>query len=228
MKAIILAAGKGTRLLPLTEQIPKPLITIAGLPIIDRIFQSLPEEIDEVILVEEYLKEKIRNYIGDSFYNHKVRHIDQTDKKGTYGALLSAKSLLDNEERFLILNGDDIHDKNELKKYLSYPRSLGIQYMNMPNYYSMHLDEEGYVNGFSSQTEEEKKKSVLIGTGAYVIDTKIFDHPGIIVYGGEYGLPQTVLAQKELYPIKGIITEKWITINSLSDIERAEKYFSNI
>ena len=45
MKAVILAAGKGNRLLPLTEHTPKPLIEIAGTPIIDRIFQSLPDEI---------------------------------------------------------------------------------------------------------------------------------------------------------------------------------------
>src|SRR3989344_805730 len=227
MKAIILAAGKGTRLLPLTEKIPKPLIEIAGIPVIDRIFQSLPNDIDEVIIIVEHLKEKIVNHVGDVFFNRKIKFVDQGEKKGTFGALLSARHLISENEKFLVLNGDDLHDKEELNQYLKYPRSLGVQYMNMPNYYSVRLGTNNLVDGFSPQTEEEKNGQVLVATGVYVIDSNIFKHPGIVVYGGEYGLPQTILAQKDIYSIIGVITEKWIPINSFIDIEKAEKILLN-
>jgi len=228
MKAIILAAGKGTRLLPLTEQTPKPLIGIANIPIINRIFQSLPDEIDEVIVVVEHLKEKIINHVGDNFFNRKVVCVNQGARKGTFGALLSAEHLLAENERFLVLNGDDLHHKNELEQYLKNPRSLGVQYMNMPNYYSVHLGENNIVHGFSPQTEEEKKGKVLVATGVYVIDSNIFKHQGVVVYGGEYGLPQTILAQKDDYPITGVITSKWIPINSFADMEKAEKILKKL
>ncbi|MDO8260742.1 MAG: hypothetical protein Q7T50_04590, partial [Candidatus Magasanikbacteria bacterium] len=166
-------------------------------------------------------------YLGESFYNKKVIYAKQTEKKGTFGALLSAKKFLKKDERFLVLNGDDINDKEELKKYLEYPRSFGVQKMHMPNYYSIGIDRNKYIEGFRTQTDEEKLSVAFIATGVYVIDTNIFDHPGIVVYGGEYGLPQTILAQKDLYPIKSITTKKWMPINSFEDMKRAENYFKN-
>ena len=223
MKVIILAAGLGTRLLPLTETIPKPLIKISGITIIDRIFQSLPNEIEEVIIIVEHLKEKIKNHVGEKFYNRKVTYVNQGNKRGTFGALLSAKDILLKDERFLVLNGDDIHDKQELENYLKHPRSLGVQKMILPNYYAVQLDQNKYVSDFSPQSNEEKKYGTLIATGAYVIDSNIFEHPGIVVYGGEYGLPQTILAQKDKYPIMAITTLKWRPINFISDIEKTEK-----
>ena len=102
MKVIILAAGQGTRLLPITLETPKPLIEIAGRPIIDRIFQSLPDSIDEAIIVVEHLKEKIISHLGESFNGMKVRYVDQINKKGTFAALLSAKDLLEENNQHLV------------------------------------------------------------------------------------------------------------------------------
>ena len=227
MKAIILAAGKGNRLSPLTEHTPKPLINISGKPVIDRIFQSLPDEIDEVIIVVEHLKEKIKSHVGDNFYGHKVTYVDQISMRGTFGALLSARPFIAPNERFLVLNGDDLHEKTELEKYLEYPRSFGLQKMKMENYHSVHIDKDNYIIGFYSQTEKEKIDGTLIATGAYLTDTNVFKHEGIALRDGEHGLPQTLLAQKNIYPIKAVITEKWIPINSFEDIEKVEFHFKN-
>ncbi|MEY4602413.1 MAG: hypothetical protein RL292_354, partial [Candidatus Parcubacteria bacterium] len=151
MKAIILAAGKGNRLKPLTDTTPKPLIAINNIPIIDRLFNSLPDEIDEVIIVVEHLKEKIKEHVGDFFYSKKVFYADQIDMKGTFGALLSAKDLLSTGERFLIVNGDDIYTKEELQMHLNHKRSFGIQKLMMPGYHSIHIDTDGYIDGFYPQ-----------------------------------------------------------------------------
>lgn len=219
MKAVILAAGVGSRLHPITLETPKPLIEVAGKPIINRILESLPDEIDEVIMVVEHLKEKIKNHLGTESAGKKISYTDQDEMKGTYGALLSAKNFL--TEEFLVLNGDDLHEKGELSKFITSGRAFGLQKMIMPNYYSMQINRD-FVEGFRPQTDEEKSMGALIATGVYKLDPKIFDHPGVIVSGGEYGLPQTILAQKSDFPIRAIITEKWIPINSFADLERAQ------
>lgn len=221
MKAVILSAGKGTRLRPITLEIPKSLISIAGKPIIERIFESLPDEISEVIIVVDYLKDKIKAHLKENFYGKSVLYVDQAEKKGTFGALLSAQQLLERDERFLVLNGDDLHNKDELNEYLRYPRSLGVQKMKMPNYYNVVVNSLGYVDGFKAQSDKEKQCEVLVATGAYVVDENIFRHPGVMVQGGEYGLPQTILEQKEIYPIKAVITKNWIPINTFDDMEKA-------
>ncbi|MSU45219.1 MAG: nucleotidyltransferase family protein [Candidatus Zambryskibacteria bacterium] len=228
MKVIILAGGKGNRLMPITENLPKPLIKIGGSPIIDRIFKSLPDEITEVIIIVDHLKEKIKSYVGNNFYNYPVTYIDQLSTRGTFGALLSARDFLSPNERFLVINGDDIHNKNELTKYLSFNRSFGIQKMNMPNYHSIHLTEQNLLEGFYGQNENEEKNGALIANGVYVIDTNIFEHPGVILRDGESGLPHTILAQKDQFPVVGVETHEWIPINSFDDIERAEKKLANV
>ncbi|TSC55275.1 MAG: nucleotidyl transferase [Parcubacteria group bacterium Greene0416_79] len=70
MKAIILAAGEGKRMLPLTRSVPKPLLRIKNKTILDYIFAALPEEIDHVVIVVGYLKKKIQEHIvGDDMAN---------------------------------------------------------------------------------------------------------------------------------------------------------------
>jgi NDP-sugar pyrophosphorylase family protein len=223
MKAVILAAGEGTRLRPLTLETPKPLILIKGRPILERIIESLPEEIDEVIMVVGHLKDKIQAHLGTSFLGKKISYVEQGKIKGTFGALFSAKDLLTSNERFLVLNADDLHNQNELRGFLKYPRAFGVQKMIMPNYYSVIISGDGYIEGFRAQTEEEKASGTQIATGVYLLDTQIFEHPGVSISGGEYGLPQTILAQKETHPITALPTTSWLPVNSFEDIESAEK-----
>lgn len=227
MKVVILAAGEGSRLLPLTLEIPKPLIPIQNKLIIERIFEALPGEIDEVVMVVEYLKDKLKSHLGENFQGRKVTYVDQGESKGTYGALLSAKHLFKRGERFLVLNGDDMHSKEELSVFMSVERGLGIQKMCMPNYYQTLVSPDGFVAGFRQQTAEEKIEGAWVATGVYLIDSSIFDHSGVLVNGGELGLPQTIMAQRELYPIKAIRMTGWVPVNSFSDIEKANKLFEN-
>ncbi len=226
MKAVILAAGRGTRLQPLTLETPKLLIEVAGKKIIDRIIDSLPDVINEAIIIVDHLKEAIQQYAIDTHI--KLTFVEQGDKRGTFGALLSAKENLKGESRFLVLNGDDINDKEELALHLLFPRSFGIQRMHMPNYYSMQVTDTGFISGWQPQTEEEKNSDAFIATGVYILDPQIFDHPGVVVFNGEYGLPQTILEQKETNPIKAVITTKWQPINTFEDLKRAEDYFHSL
>ncbi len=227
MKAVILAAGKGTRLQPLTHHTPKALISIGGQTIVDRIFMSLPNEITEVLLVVDHLKDKIFAHVGNSFHGMPVIHIEQINMSGTLGALFSARPFLNDDETFLVLNGDDIYDKTELAECLQYPRSMGLQRLKLPGYHSVHLDANGYITGFFPQTRAEETTGALIATGAYVVDSHIFDHPGTPNNKKEFGLPETMMTQKDVYPIKGVIMKGWLPINTTNHIFEAEAFLAH-
>ncbi len=109
MRCIILAAGEGVRMRPLTLATPKPMIKVCGRPLLEHIIDALPAEVDELILVVGYLREQIRDYFGDSFKRFKINYIVQENKLGTYNALKLCEHLLRLEERFLLIYADDLH-----------------------------------------------------------------------------------------------------------------------
>src|SRR5262249_3376454 len=107
MQAIILAAGKGTRLGKLTEEIPKAMIPIAGKPFLFYILENLPVGIDSIIIAIGHNGEKIRDYFGDSFKGKLISYLPVPELNGTADTLFKAKLLL--KSRFLVLFGDDFY-----------------------------------------------------------------------------------------------------------------------
>ncbi len=225
MKAIILAAGKGSRLRPITDEIPKPLIKIGDTTILERIINNLPEEITEVICIVKHKKEILAEFLKSNNFTIPITCVEQTEGSGTMAALLTARPLLSSGERFLILNGDDIHTPEELTNYLQHNRSFGIQNMIMPGYHAVEAD-NGIVTGLRAATEEEKIHGTPVATGVYVLDTGIFNFESVVLRDGELGLPQTILAHTDTYPIHAVITTQWVPINSHEDLAKAREKFN--
>ncbi len=226
MQAVILAAGKGTRLRPLTDRYPKPLIPLVGNKrILDFIFESLPSKVSEVILVVSSEKRKeFEDFLAQKSFPFSVRIKNQSyEHRGTLGALLSIKNFL-KEEPFLVLHGDDLHSKEDIEKFVggyTYAMSFAKRKYN-PNYYAFDF-QNGYVDSFRPQTDDEKENGAYIASGMYILDHRIFSFPYHFVSGGELGLPQTILAQRREYPIQAFIEERWVPINTYDDLKRAKR-----
>ena len=96
MKVIMPMAGKGTRLLPLTKRVPKPLVNVAGRPVMDYVMDSLREagQLDELIIITGHLKEKVERYIREN-YDIPARFIEQKVLDGTAGAVNLARPYVD-------------------------------------------------------------------------------------------------------------------------------------
>ena len=122
MQCVILAAGKGTRLRPLTENTPKPLVKVAGKTLLDRIVESLPSAVDELIIVTGYLEEQIKEHCKDEFHGRKVTYVTQEEQKGTGHALWLCKDLI--KGRFLFMFADDLHGANDIARATSFTRSM--------------------------------------------------------------------------------------------------------
>jgi NDP-sugar pyrophosphorylase family protein len=222
MKAIILSAGRGTRLQPLTNTTPKSLLQVKNKPILEHILNNLPADISEVFIVVDYLSDHIKSFvdIAQDNYSFTIKCINQIkDKKGTMAALLSVRDSLIDNERFLVLNGDDIIEKKDIEKMLPYERSFGVQKMIMPNYYKV-VSKNGFLNTFENQNETEKKVGVPIATGTYLIDTNIFNFTNRLLKGDEIGIPQTIIDNKDVYPINVVEFHSWKPINTIEDLEK--------
>src|SRR5690242_14118031 len=107
MDAIILAAGRGTRLRPLTDHTPKPLIPVAGRGTLPRVLRCMPDAVDRIILVIGHLGEQIRAAVGTEALGRDVVYVEQAPLNGTGGAVLQSAGAL-RSDTFLVVNGDDI------------------------------------------------------------------------------------------------------------------------
>jgi NDP-sugar pyrophosphorylase family protein len=105
-QALVLAGGKGTRLRPLTEDKPKPMVEVAGRPFLELLLDHLAAEgIEEAVLSIGYLGETIRDHLGDGDHlDLAVRYAEEEEPLGTGGGVENAEALLD--ERFYLLYGD--------------------------------------------------------------------------------------------------------------------------
>jgi len=95
VKVIIPLAGKGTRLLPLTKQVPKPLVTVAGRPVMDYVMDTLAGlDIEELIFITGHLKEQVEAHVR-AHYTQPARFIEQRVQDGTAGAIALARPFVD-------------------------------------------------------------------------------------------------------------------------------------
>jgi bifunctional UDP-N-acetylglucosamine pyrophosphorylase/glucosamine-1-phosphate N-acetyltransferase len=119
MKAVVLVAGKGTRMEPLTSDCPKVMLQVANKPILEHIVNSAIEAgIDGFVFITGYLEEQIKEYFGDgSKWGVNIDYVHQKEQLGTANAIGYAKGHV--EEAFLVLNGDMLIGQEDLKVLLS-------------------------------------------------------------------------------------------------------------
>ena len=120
MQAVILAAGKGKRLLPLTEDLPKGMLPINGKPLLQIILEQLKAvNIGEVIFIVNFCQEKIINYFGDgSKFGVKISYVRQKERKGTADAVLQAERVVTGD-KFVCIACDSLFENSLLPRLLS-------------------------------------------------------------------------------------------------------------
>ncbi len=122
IKAVILAGGKGERLLHLTLETPKPMIEINGKPVLEHQICLLRDQgIKEIVLCGSYLVEKIKNYFGDGHdFGVKIHYPDEPEPMGSGGAISNAREFLKGSKDILVLNGDAMMDGVDFNEMLRF------------------------------------------------------------------------------------------------------------
>src|SRR5215467_9662530 len=167
VKAIILSGGVGTRLRPITEYIPKPLVPLCNIPIIEwqiRYFKKFG--IKEFIVSSGYLSKQIVDYLKIKNFEVKIKHSVEKSPLGTGGALKKATKYLD-DDNFFVLNGDVITNI-DLKKLTIHQNSLAV--VPLRTSYGVVQVENVQVKQFKEKPEIE---GYWMNAGLYYLNKEI-------------------------------------------------------
>jgi len=223
MQCVILAAGKGTRLRPLTENCPKPLVEVGGKTLLDHIVEALPSSVDELIIVTGYLGHMIEEYCGEEFHGKKVQYVTQEEQNGTAKALWLCKDLI--KGRFLFLFADDIHGADDLARATSFSRSLLVASVPNPEKFGVVVRKpDGTLDLMIEKPEHAP--SNCASTGAMVLDEHIFEFEPETEVKGEFYLTEVIERYAKEYPIAIVEQNNWIPIANKEDVENANKLFA--
>ncbi len=222
MKAMILAAGVGSRLDPLTRQTPKPMVPIVGKPVIAHIIDDLKHHgITEIMVNLHYLGDVVADYIGDgSKFGLPITCVQEDQLWGDAGSVKRAQAFFA-DGTFLVVGGDDISDM-DLSALLAFHAekkatgTIALTEVEDPSQFGIVLtDDDGRITRFLEKPKGEVF-SKTANTGVYVFDPSVFD---IIPPGTFYGLGNNVLPQllAEGRPLYGFRTHAyWKDVGNIS------------
>ncbi len=184
MRAIILSAGYGTRLWPLTEDRTKPAIPILGKPLVGYVAEYIARYgCDEVVVNLHHRPESVRRALGDgSKFGVKIHYVEEPEILGTSGALDNARPLLDGDT-FIAINGKIITDIN-LAAAVETHRETGAlaTLVLLPNHscerFSIVEAEDGLLRRFGGMPSKENftQQPPLMFTGIHILEPRIFDY----------------------------------------------------
>ena len=211
MKAIILAGGRGKRLRPITDYVPKPLIPIKNIPIIEWQIKYLKKfGVSEVIICSGYKTEMIENYLNNKKLGVKITFSIETTPLGTGGAIKKAGKKI-REKSFIVINGDVITNM-DLKKLLKKENSIAS--IQLKTKFGILQTNDDKIIKFDEKKEIE---NLWMNAGVYHLKkSTLKDLPNIGDI--EKTLFPNYAKKEKLFTLK-FRNVKWYSIDSFKDME---------
>lgn len=180
MKALLLAAGYGTRLKPLTNTIPKCLVPINGKPLLEIWLDTLSDAgINEFIINTHYLHDKVQEFINNSRYKEKILLVYEKSLLGTGGTILKNKAFFNDNESFMVIHADNFSVCNYKHFIMSHKEKSESAMMTMMTFVTdspkscgiVELNNENIVINFYEKVENPP--SNLANGAVYIFDYEI-------------------------------------------------------
>ncbi|MBW2978283.1 NTP transferase domain-containing protein [Candidatus Woesearchaeota archaeon] len=229
-KAVIMAAGKGTRMLPLTENIPKVLIGVNEKPFLYYVIENLKKAgFDEFGIIVGYLKEKIAEFVKENNINAIL--IEQKEQLGTGHAVMQAKEFCKNEN-FIVLGGDNLFSIQDLKSINNQDEfcyAVGKEMQGDVSKYGVFV-----IEGDKLVKIEEKPEippSNIINIGLYKFTPEIWTALDKIELSprGEYELTDAITILAQQGKVKALkLKDYWLDLGCKEDIPKVEEFLKNI
>lgn len=179
--AVILAGGEGTRLKPITLEIPKPLIPVKGKPLIDHIFDLLKKYgITDVVLAIGYKREKIIEHYSKDSKGMNITFVEEEKPLGTAGPLRLAAKTIRGKGTIIVTNGDNLHDLDVKDMFKQHKRTgalatLALTTVKDPSAYGVARLSGSKILEFVEKPKKEDAPSNLINSGFYMIEPEVLD-----------------------------------------------------
>lgn len=226
MKAVVLAAGKGTRLRPITDYIPKPMVPLHGKPLLEWVILHLISYgIREYVIATSYLAEQIENYFSDgSRWGIQIQYSYGAAPAGKAGEVWRCREFLMEGNRFLVVPGDTICHLNYQDFIHFHERQGGVVSVALSTKYQLEVglaevDSHGRIIAF----QEKANLNTPVSSGSYIFENSIF--PYIESFNPErqeVDLPGDVFPKllRERKAINGFVSEyDWWDIGRISDYD---------
>ena len=212
MKAIILAGGRGKRLKPITDYVPKPLVPINNIPIIEWQLKYIKKfGINEAIICTGYKQDMIKNYLDIKKIGIKINYSIEKTPLGTGGAIKKAAKMI-KDKTFFVINGDIITNI-DLKKLSKFNNSIAAIELRT-KFGILEIDDDDKITKFK---EKKEISDLWMNAGIYHLQKKILqDLPN------KGDIEKTVFpdyAKKEKLNMVKFRNVKWYSIDSFKDME---------
>lgn len=221
MDAIILAAGKGTRLRPHTETTPKPLLPVQGRPILDWIIGALPP-VERLVVVVNYLAEQIEEYLGTQTHVHNWLTVRQTEPRGTGDALMSCKGKV-TSDKVMVLNGDDLIGRADLAALAAVPMGILAHAVDTPKDYGIIFRNTDGTLKEVVEKPEGLAAPQLANIGGYMFPGGVFDLTLPLSKRGEYEITDAVSQLAARGGFRVVEANYWLPIGTIEQWEASQK-----
>lgn len=234
MKAVILAAGKGKRLQPLTAYKPKHLLPVAGKPMLDHILSAAAASgVKDALIVVKHMKEQIIEKYSSHKLDLNINFAEQEEFLGTANAISISEDFIGKDD-FIVINGDVLTNPSEIKALINTHQknkpfsTLGVKEVPYPNQYGVVEVADGKVKKIIEKPSPSETKSNLISVGIMCFKKDVFDiiRQTPLSPRGEYEVTKSIqiaVSKKETvlpYEIKSW----WVDVGRPWDLLEANQY----
>jgi len=221
-----MAAGAGTRLNPLTANIPKPMVPVANTPIIELILRHLQKfGINDVVANTHYCAEAIHDaFSGKNHLGINFSYVYEKALSGTAGGLKKCENFFEQGETFIAVSGDALTNVNIEELYKQHKKSGALASMalrevpleEVEHFGVVVIDENSRIIGFQEKPKQEEAKSNLVNTGIYIFETDIFNYiPENTFYDFAKNVFPAIMENNEIF-CGFKINDYWNDIGTLS------------
>ncbi|WLD92072.1 sugar phosphate nucleotidyltransferase [Alkalihalobacillus sp. AL-G] len=231
MKGVIMAGGKGTRLRPLTCNLPKPMVPILEKPVMEYAIELLKRyKVTEIAVTVHYLPEHIKQYFGDgSQFGVQLHYFEETTPLGTAGSIKNAEPFLD--EQFIVISGDALTDFNlqdgiDFHNQKDALATIFMKQVESPLEYGVIMtDDQDRIIRFLEKPSWNEVFSDTVNTGIYILEPEVFRYltKGVPTDFSKDLFPLLMKENKGLYGFEA--DGYWSDIGSLNQYRKSHEDF---